>query len=375
MIVGVDIWDLRVAKTGQKTVTEELCRQFAAYKGTDIRFVFFAPSLPVYTGKNKWLILLGHIRYQFWKQVQVPVKAWLKKCDIVFCGDYFAPYIHLGYKTVEIFYDAFFFENPEHSNRLWLKLFHNLAIPAARRCSRIMTITDYSKMRLHTLAGFPMEQLVTIYPAPKTFQDAAVGEAPLPAYINPQRKYLLHVGVMEKRKNLPRLVKAFHLLVQKGYHNIDLVLVGQGNGKINSDDSANVYETIRNCGLQDRVILTGYLPDNEVAPLYRHAFLYVFPSLNEGFGLPILEAFRFHLPVIAANNTCLPEVGGNAILTFNPDDETDICNKIEAVLTNGQLRNELITKGRERLTFFSWEKAAARLMDVFREVHAGHRPL
>ncbi|NCI48050.1 glycosyltransferase family 4 protein [Sediminibacterium soli] len=368
MIVGVDIWDLRVAKTGQKTVTEEYCRQFKKNRGTDIRYVFFDPRWPIYTGKMKWRIMFEHMRYQFWKQVQVPLKAWYHKCDIVFCGDYFAPYIHFGYKTVEIFYDAFFFENPEHCNKLWLKLFHHLAMPAARRCKKIVTITDYSKGRLHELAGFPLEKLVTIYPAPKTFQSDTADIKNSSRFIRPGKRYLLHVGVMEKRKNLPRLIEAFAMLTQKGFEDVDLILVGQGNGKINSDDSANVYQAIADHGLKDRVILTGYLPDEEVAPLYRNAFMYVFPSINEGFGLPILEAFRFGLPVIAANNTCLPEVGGDGMLVFNPFDPADICAKIEAVVSDNALRTELIRKGRDRLHFFSWEKATAQLTDVFREV-------
>lgn len=368
MVIGIDIRDLRVAKTGQKTVTEELCKQFAASKDPGIEFIFFDSSYPVYTGKKKWRILIEHIRYQYWKQVVLPVKAWRRNCDIVFCGDYFAPYIHLGYRTVEIFYDAFFFENPEHCNQLWLKLFHNIALPAARRCDRIMTITDYSKKRLHELAGFPMEKLVTIYPAPKTFQPVDVAPGVPNDLIPVGKKYILHVGVMEKRKNLPALIKAFAMLTQKGYDDIDLVLVGQGNGKVYSDDSAQVLQAIEEYGLQNRVIRTGYLPDEAIAPIYRNAFLYVFPSLNEGFGIPILEAFRFGLPVIAANNTCLPEVGSDGILTCDPYNVTDICIKMESVINDETLRNDLIRKGKERLAFFSWEKAASDLINVFKEV-------
>ena len=368
MVIGIDIRDLRVARTGQKTVTEELCKQFAALQDPEMKFVFLDSSYPVYTGKKKWRIMLEHIRYQYWKQIVLPVKAWRANCDIVFCGDYFAPYIRLGYKTVEIFYDAFFFENPEHCNKLWLKLFHHIAIPAARRCNRIMTITDYSKKRLHELAGFPIEQLVTIYPAPKTFQIPNTGSLETNPFVAKGKKYILHVGVMEKRKNLPVLIKAFHLLSKKGYEDFDLVLVGQGNGKVHSDDSALILQTIEECGLQNRVILTGYLADSEIPPLYKNAFMYVFPSLNEGFGLPILEAFRFHLPVIASNNTCLPEVGGEGILSFNPYQIEDLCDKIELVINNETLRNELIKKGNERLKFFSWEKASADLIKVFKEI-------
>src|ERR1700740_2732690 len=128
LTIGIDVRDLKVAKTGQKTVTEELCRQFAAYDDNSVRFIFFDTRLPAYTGRKKMIILFEHIRYQAWKQVILPIKAWYHHCDIVFCGDYFAPYLHLGFKTVEIFYDAFFFEYPEHYNRPWRMLFHGLVI-------------------------------------------------------------------------------------------------------------------------------------------------------------------------------------------------------------------------------------------------------
>lgn len=365
--IGIDIRDLRVAKTGQKTVTEELCKQFRAMNDPEIEFVFFDSSAPIYSGQKKWRIIIEHLRYQCWKQVQLPWKAWRSKCDVLFCGDYFVPFLQPGFNIVEIFYDAFFFEYPQHYPRLWLKLFHTVAMPAARRCKRIMTITDYSKQRLHELAGFPMEKLVTVYPSYKTSHTPANNTAPHGLPIANGRKYILHVGVMEKRKNLPALVRAFHLLTQKGYDDIDLVLVGQGNGKIYSDDSAQVDTAIRECGIEHRVIRTGYLPDEAVGPIYRNAFFYMFPSVNEGFGIPILEAFRFQVPVAVANNSCLPEVGGDAVLSFDPHNLEHMCTTMQQLADNESLRHELIRRGNARLPLFTWEKAAADLAAVLKQ--------
>lgn len=370
--VGIDIRDLRVAKTGQKTVTDELRKEFANDTSPEFNFIFLDSKFPVYTGKTKWRIMLEHIRYQYWKQMVLPFKAWMNNCDIVFCGDYFVPYIKLGFKTVEIFHDAFFFENPEHYNRQWLMLFHKIAMPAARRCAMIMTVTEYSKKRIHHLAGIPYEKMVTIYPGPKTIPSVNENST-IPASIGfiPAKKYILHVGVMEKRKNIPALIKAFALLLKEGYEDLYLVLVGQGNGKIFSDDSAQIKQTIANCGLQRKVICTGYLVDEEVEVIYRHALMYVFPSINEGFGIPILEAFRAKIPVLVANNTCLPEVGGDAVLTFDPFKVEDICHKMKMILSDPEMARLLVDKGQQRLQHFYWQKAAAQLKDVFRTVRKG----
>jgi glycosyltransferase involved in cell wall biosynthesis len=95
--------------------------------------------------------------------------------------------------------------------------------------------------------------------------------------------------------------------------------------------------------------------------------MYVFPSINEGFGIPVLEAFSYGLPVAVANNTCLPEVGGNAVLQFNPFDTDDIAKKIMTLLDDAELRKDMISKGQERLKLFSWQNTAVKLIEVFKK--------
>jgi glycosyltransferase involved in cell wall biosynthesis len=146
-------------------------------------------------------------------------------------------------------------------------------------------------------------------------------------------------------------------------------LVGKGNGKKFSDDTDALLNAIRENKLEKNVCMAGYLSDRELAPLYSHAYMYVFPSINEGFGIPVLEAFTCQLPVLVGNNSSLPEVGGDAVLSFDPFNEKDIAAKIKMVLENDSLRKELISKGQERLTYFSWEKTARQFMDVFEKAH------
>ena len=117
--------------------------------------------------------------------------------------------------------------------------------------------------------------------------------------------------------------------------------------------------------LKERVVFTGYLSDNETATLYEHAALYVFPSVNEGFGIPILEAFAHKVPVLAANNSCLPEVAGNAAICFDPYNAVALSKLIAQTLNDPALIQSLQQKGTERLTHFSWRKTLDALETVF----------
>lgn len=312
------------------------------------------------------MLLTEHIRQQLWKQVMLPYKAWRNKCDIVYCNDYFAPYIHLNYTTVQLFHDAFFFEYPQYCNRIWLQLFKRIAIPAAKRSAFIITPTEYARQRVQYFTGIPHEKIIAIHQGPKTIP-VTDSTTPLPEWLPVQQgvPYILHVGVLEKRKNLTSLLKAFHLFQQAGNTSFKLVLAGKGNGKIHSDDTANMMQTIKELQLEQEVIMPGYLPDELLNTVYRHATCYVFPSVNEGFGIPVLEAFQFGIPVMVADNTSLPEVGADAVITFDPYNIEEMAEKMHLLVHDTALQKKLAEKGYQRLKDFSWEKTAATLLSVF----------
>ncbi len=320
--------------------------------------------------------MIEHVRQQLWKQINLPVKAWRKKCDIVYCNDYFVPFLHLNFKTALLFHDALFFEHPEYSNKIWLQLFKHIALPAAKRATFIITPTHFAKQRVQHFTGIAPEKIYPVYHGPKTMVSTVEKES-IPDWLPSQKgfKYILHVGVMEKRKNLPRLILAYKLLKDAGYTQYKLVLAGKGNGKIHSDDTLEINSAIIDNQLEGDVILTGYLPDNLLPIVYQNASLYVFPSINEGFGIPILEAFEAELPVLVANNTCLPEVGGNAVLTFDPYNIVDIADKMKLVLESDDMRVSLVHKGKERLQSFSWEKSAANMIQIFEQSTVKKQPI
>jgi glycosyltransferase involved in cell wall biosynthesis len=172
---------------------------------------------------------------------------------------------------------------------------------------------------------------------------------------------------MEKRKNLVRLIEALKLVRDAGHTEYSLVLVGQASAKNELDGSIEIIETIKRLHLEEAVLMHGYASEEELSFFYKNAFIYVFPSINEGFGLPVLEAIHHQIPVIVSDNTCLQEVGGDAVLSFNPFDVQEIAESIKTIIKSPKLREELIVKGNQRLKLFSWEKNAEELLVTFQK--------
>lgn len=371
LTIAVDVRDLRVAKTGTRTYLEEVCNEFKKMNSDDLRFYFFDTSISVYTGSSKLLKLIEHVRYQLWKQLILPLKAFFKSCDIIFCTDNFVPLIHLGYKTIPVFHDAFFFENPEHYSKLWLWLYYKTAVPAAKRSPFVVTPSGYAKRQINHYTQIANEKLIVVNEGAKTLKsDRDINETHdvLKSFLLKPHQYILHVGSMYKRKNIPMLIYTFSKLKNTGYAGMKLVLAGPTpTNKFGNDDYQQILNAIADTKLENDVVLTGYMSNSALSQLYKNAQLYVFPSVNEGFGIPVLEAFAHNLPVLVADNTCLPEVGGDAVLQFDPFDMDDIFLKIKTVLDDAELQREMINKGRERLKCFSWQRTALELVEVFKK--------
>ena len=366
--IGIDIRDLKIAKTGAHTYLSELCKAIKnSEQDLQFEYVFLDTRLPVYTGSSKIGKLWEQVNYIFWKQITLPIKAWLTGCSLVFCTDYFVPYMHLGFTTVPVFHDAFIWEYPNHYNKYWLGLFKTFGVSAAKKASAVVTVTSYAKDQIAKYSGIDAANIVPIHIGPKSSIAENEFGAGIDHIVEPllQKKYILHVGTIEKRKNLTTLLKAFELLLQNNPQDLYLIIVGQKSNKPTLKDDA-VFEMVAASSLlKERVVFTGYLSDSQTAQLYKHAVLYVFPSVNEGFGIPILEAFANKVPVLISNNSCLSEVAGNAAIGFDPYNPDALSTIIAKTLNDTALLQTLQEKGTERLKHFTWGKTLNALEAVF----------
>jgi glycosyltransferase involved in cell wall biosynthesis len=265
-------------------------------------------------------------------------------------------------RTIITVNDLFFLDSPGLADRAARRNFGNRVGKAVERADGVVAISEFSRRAI--LDRFHAdEQKIRVIPLgvdnswDRTPEASALErvrrELDLPA------EFLLFVGALEPRKNLVRLVEALKLL-HDGGRRVPLLIVGRSGG-----DSARVKEAVERRGLTAWVRLTGYLDAEDVRSLHHLATLLVFPSLAEGFGLPVLEAMAAGLPVATSGTSALPEVAGDAALFFDPEDPEDIAAQVGRLLADQGLRRTLAEKGKRRAGRFKWSTTAARTLEFY----------
>jgi glycosyltransferase involved in cell wall biosynthesis len=209
------------------------------------------------------------------------------------------------------------------------------------------------------------DRIVVVYPG----RDQSLGRVDAPEAISDVKKrygiggdYLLYLGTLQPRKNLVRLVEAFARL-QLPTAGLRLVLAGK-KGWLYDD----LFARVEALGLEDRVLFAGYVADEDKASLLSGALALVYPSLYEGFGLPVLEAMSCGTPVLTSNVSSLPEVAGHAALLVDPLDVGAIAEGMSCLIADGDLRYTLVEEGYEQIQKFSWAKAAREILQVLESV-------
>ncbi|HEY9501059.1 MAG TPA: glycosyltransferase family 1 protein [Pyrinomonadaceae bacterium] len=239
---------------------------------------------------------------------------------------------------------------------------------SARQAARVLSLSEHGKQDIISTYGIDSQRISAIpLAAPNHFArvtDATELQRVRHTY-GIDGDYILSVGSIQPRKNLARLVRAYALLAEKlGKENVPkLVLAGKRAWLFDE-----TLRSLEESGVKDSVILTGYVPEKDLPPLYSGAMCFVYPSFFEGFGLPPLEAMKCGAPVIVSNTTSLPEVVGDAAICVDPYDINAIAGAIERVNTDSILREELSIKGQARARLFDWRDTALRTLDVYRQV-------
>jgi len=272
----------------------------------------------------------------------------------VFFPDYYAPFYKLKAKKLVMFHDTFFWDTPQHYGRLWLKYFLWATKMGLRGNSSVFTITQFSKQKIGKIISPAIPIDFQHHPALQLWTSERLNTGILEGFDLKKNKYFLHVGVFEKRKDLPLLVEAFsQFKMLNKVHDYKLVLVGKRAPNKRFDDFHLIKSRIeKEPALAKDVILAGYLSKDKVQDLYQNALSYVFPSNNEGFGFPISESYINNCPVIVSNQGALTEVAGEAALTFKVGDLDDLVSQMSRIYLEPELREILIKNGKERLSLF-----------------------
>jgi len=277
---------------------------------------------------------------------------------------YFAP-LFGKYKKIVFIHDIIFKTNPEYFT-LKERIYFSPMKFLAKYSDGIVTVSESEKERIIKQKFLGKKtRIQVVYNGvdkkfkPKEYLNKKDLEQLMVKYNLPER-FLLYVGRLNERKNILNLLKAINILNDK---KIKLVLCGNYNWKM-----FNLPQMINELGLGERIILLGYVNDEELPLLYSLASVFCFVSYEEGFGLPPLEAMASGIPVVISNINSLIEVCGEAGYYCNPNDPKDIAEKIDMVLTNKELRELKIRNGLERSKNFNWEKSAKILLQFLEQV-------
>jgi glycosyltransferase involved in cell wall biosynthesis len=301
-----------------------------------------------------------------WMQTSLPLTMRRVRPDLCHFTNYLAP-LYSPCPYVVTMYDMSVFLTPKMHNLKKHVLDRTLIPIVARRAGAILTISESAKRDiLRCLKGIPRNKVRVVMGAASPHFHPADGVAveEVRARYGLRKPYVLYVGTIEPRKNLPRLVEAFARLKAQGLPH-KLAIVGQaGWGSVPLQDAINDH------GLRGEVVFTGYVPESDLPPLYTGASVMAFPSLYEGFGLPVIEAMACGAPVVTSHTSSLAEVAGDAALLIDPLSVDSLTGALQNVLTDPCARTDLQRRGLARASEFTWERTARATLAVYDHVLA-----
>ncbi len=302
----------------------------------------------------------------WWDQVALPYKVFSKKVDVFHMPAFSAPIFYSG-KMVANCHDLIgklFPENFSLSSRFY---WAHLLPFSVKKANKIITISESSKRDIIRLLGVPEDRIKVTYLAKNSnfrpIENLDLIKKNKEKY-SKGRPFILYVSTLEPRKNHLNLLKIFNIIVKEHKIKHNLVLTGKKGWYYKE-----LYDFINKENLEDRVVFAGYVPDYDLPALYNAADLFVFPSLYEGFGLPIVEAQACGLPVISSNTSSMPEIVERSGILLNPKDVEVWADNIYKVLTNENMQKEMREKGLLQAKKFSWEKCAQETLQVYEEVY------
>lgn len=359
MIVGIDARAAAEETAGRGRYVRELLRALDRHDD--------AHEYRLYT-RRRWDVPLDP-RFE-WRPIRAPDPWWnlqaaraaSRECDVMLSSNSYLTVWFLSIPGVPVVYDLVGFERALRPS--WRSAIIERATLgfALRRAAALIAISRATATELE--ARFPdVHDRLTVTPlgVPSAFERMPADE-PTP---DVPPGYVLAVGTLEPRKNLPRLVEAYRALPEDLQRAHLLVVVGRIGWR--KGETISALEA-----LGDRCLRLGVVSDEELRALYRHCTVFCYPSLGEGFGLPVLEALAAGAPVLASDRSSLPEVGGEAAEYADPTDTRSIAAKLESLLRSPERRRQLAERGPRRAAEFTWERTAALTLHALEQA-AGTR--
>jgi len=303
---------------------------------------------------------------RLWREhLLLPQACRRERIDLLHCPKSAIPF-RSPCPVVVTLHDLIPIKHPE-TEKLAAQVYWRLQIPiAARRSNFIITDSEHARKEIMTDFLVPAERIRAVMlgfnPDMNREPDQSTSRKVSAKYNLPD-DYILYVGTIQPRKNLGTLIEAFNLLKQGRDISHKLVIVGRKGWLYEQ-----LFKRIHELGLDEEILFTGFVPDEELPSIYGRAGVFVYLSLFEGFGLPPLEAMACGVPVITSNTTSLPEVVGNAGITLPPTDVAKVSEALRQIICDKELRTTMRQKGLKQARLFSWEATARETLEIYKTV-------
>lgn len=373
MLIGLDASRLAPTssvlpgRTGTETYSLHLLRHLLAIGGGHrFRLYLQAPLgegvLPTGTEAEQRVIRLPRL----WTHLGLSWEMARRPPDVLFIPAHVVPLIHPRCTVVTV-HDLGYHLYPQ-AHRRWDLLYLEWSTRWSAHAARVVLADSQATTNdLRRFYGIPAEKVRVVYPG----RDESLAPVRDPAALAAVRakygltgRYVLHIGTLQPRKNLTRLVRAFNEVLKRKpeLSDLRLVLAGKKGWLCES-----LFRRVAELGLQGRVLFPGYVPDGDLPALLSGAACFAFPSLYEGFGFPVLEAQACGVPVICSNAASLPEVAGDGALLVSPHDTAAWAEALMRVLTDEELRAQLTARGFVNVARFSWRRCAEEVMEALED--------
>ncbi len=300
-----------------------------------------------------------------WTQIRLWWELWRNPPEVLLVPAHTIPFFPLP-KKIKVcvnVHDVGFKRSPELYKpiQVW---YHDLTMRRIKqRADLIITISEFSKQEIIELYQVKPEKIQVVYLGfdQEKFIPAMGDNSNILKKYNIAQSYLLYVGRLEKKKNIANIISAF-AMIKESHPDLKLVLAGSGGNQFEE-----IKKIITDNKLGDEVIITGYVAQEDLPIIYNCAEIFLFPTLYEGFGLPILEAMASGVPVITSNFAPHSEVGGDAVYCADPYSLQALADGMEKILIDDVFKKELIDKGLLRVKDFSWRYTAGKIYKIIKD--------
>ncbi len=368
MLIGVEGRTLQGPRYGVGRYLTNLLREMVRHEEQDFIVYLSEPIEPLdFSSHNLAFELLSHAPSLAWRHARLPLAMLIDHVDLHFSPSYFLPLIKVC-PSVVVVHDLTIKVHPEWFARDTRFRFDDFFWREVKKAERVITVSRHSKKDIVEVLGIDPQRVTVIYEAAARIFHKVEDESTLREArerFGLSKGFLFTVGAVHERRNFKRLIQAMGRAQRLLDDRLQLLILGS---QADFSHPIDIQGEAERCGLAGNVIQLEFVSDEELMYLYNACGLFIYPSLYEGFGLPVMEAMACGAPVACSNTTSIPEVAGDAAVYFDPYEVEDIAGAIVELISDDDLRRQQGGLGMRRAEGFSWAKAAEETIVAFEEV-------